>query len=57
MTGYTVHTGSTERFAEGWNRIFGGKSGTQKKPAKKTAASSNAPKKKHAKTRAARKQS
>jgi hypothetical protein len=57
MTGYTVHTGSTEQFAEGWNRIFGGQSDTQKTPAKKTAASTNAPKKKPAKNRAARKQS
>lgn len=31
MTGYTVHTGSTEKFSEGWDQIF--KSG--KKPAKK----------------------
>ena len=22
MTGYTVHTGSTEKFAGGWDRIF-----------------------------------
>lgn len=25
MTGYTVHTGSTEKFSEGWDNIFGGK--------------------------------
>lgn len=31
MTGYTVHTGSTEKFSDGWDRIFGGK------PAKTTA--------------------
>ena len=24
MTGYTVHTGSTEKFASGWDRIFQG---------------------------------
>ncbi len=23
MTGYTVHTGSSEEFASGWDRIFG----------------------------------
>lgn len=23
MTGYTVHAGSTEKFSEGWDRIFG----------------------------------
>jgi hypothetical protein len=22
MTGYTVHTGSTEKFSSGWDRIF-----------------------------------
>jgi hypothetical protein len=22
MTGYTVHTGSTEKFSNGWDRIF-----------------------------------
>ena len=34
MTGYTVHTGSTEQFSEGWDRIFSGK----KKAAAKRAA-------------------
>ena len=24
MTGYTVHTGSTEKFSDGWDRIFSG---------------------------------
>lgn len=33
MTGYTVHTGSTEAFAENFDRIFG-----NKKKAKKTSA-------------------
>lgn len=23
MTGYTVHSGSNDKFAEGWDRIFG----------------------------------
>ena len=41
MTGYTVHTGSTVRFSDGWDRIFGDNdesdsSTTKKKPAKKT---------------------
>ena len=35
MTGYTVHTGSTEQFSEGWDRIFTGK---KKKAAAKPAA-------------------
>ena len=34
MTGYTVHTGSTEKFSNGWDQIF------QKKAAKKTTAKS-----------------
>ena len=25
MTGYTVHTGATEKFVAGWDRIFKGK--------------------------------
>lgn len=38
MTGYTVHTGSSERFTEGWDQIFGrGKKPASKK--KKTAKS------------------
>jgi len=32
MTGYTVHTGSTEKFSNGWDRIF---QQAAKKPAKK----------------------
>ena len=41
MTGYTVHTGSTEKFSEGWDKIF--KSGAKKKaggkaPTKSVAA-------------------
>ena len=38
MTGYTVHTGSSEDFASGWDRIFG--DDKQKAKAPKT----NAPK-------------
>ena len=47
MTGYTVHTGSTVQFSDGWDRIFGGKpkagSTSKKKKAtkgKKTAKKS-----------------
>ena len=29
MTGYTVHTGSTEKFTQGWDDVFG--TGTEKK--------------------------
>lgn len=33
MTGYTVHTGSSEKFSQGWDQIFQQKKGT-KQPAK-----------------------
>ncbi len=38
MTGYTVHTGSSEDFAEGWDRIF--KNSSDKKAEKKKPAKS-----------------
>jgi hypothetical protein len=41
MTGYTVHTGSTEKFSTGWDRIFQGKkkaAGKSKSSAAKGAA-------------------
>jgi len=43
MTGYTVHTGSSEKFTEGWDQIFS-QAGVSKKPAaaKKKAASKKA---------------
>jgi len=41
MTGYTVHTGSNDKFRDGWDRIFQSPSG--KKPgAKKTPAPASA---------------
>lgn len=36
MTGYTVHTGSSEEFASGWDRIFGEGKKKEKKPKKKS---------------------
>ena len=51
MTGYTVHTGSTEQFSEGWDRIFTSK---PKKSAAKPAAAKPAAKAK-AKKKARRK--
>ena len=39
MTGYTVHTGTSEKFAEGWDTVFGGgKRTTRKKSTKKKAS-------------------
>ncbi|MDB5340897.1 MAG: hypothetical protein JWN70_6516 [Planctomycetaceae bacterium] len=34
MTGYTVHTGSTDKFSQGWDQIF---QGQKKQPAKAEA--------------------
>lgn len=50
MTGYTVHTGSSEKFSSGWDQIFSGAAG-KKKPNKASASakkvgSASAPKKK-----------
>ena len=40
MTGYTVHTGSNEKFREGWDKIFRSQSKQKKQ------ATCNIPKKK-----------
>lgn len=34
MVGYTVNTGSSEEFAEGWDRVFGKAKRAAKKPAR-----------------------
>ena len=45
MTGYTVHTGSTEKFSEGWDRIFGGtKKKSPRKPRTSERRTATAPK-------------
>jgi hypothetical protein len=41
MTGYTVHTGSTEKFASGWDEIFKTKKAKDKKSARKTSVAKN----------------
>lgn len=46
MTGYTVHTGTSKKFVEGWDQIFGSKKSTPSKTKKK--ATKKAPKKKKA---------
>jgi hypothetical protein len=40
MTGYTVHTGSTENFASGWDEIFGNakRAKTKARPATRSVA-------------------
>lgn len=49
MTGYTVHTGTTVKFAGGWDRVFSGKKSAKsaqtavKKSAKKTPAKAEKP--------------
>ena len=45
MTGYTVLTGSTEKFAEGFDKIFGSAGKTPAKKAAKKATKPNATKK------------
>lgn len=45
MTGYTVHTGTSKKYAAGWDQIFAAKSkkaqtGEQAKSSSKTAAAS-----------------
>lgn len=45
MTGYTVNTGSSKKFASGWDNVFGAKK-SKKKTAKKKAAKKKAGKKK-----------
>jgi hypothetical protein len=37
MTGYTVHTGSSKKFASGWDQIFKGQAKTQKEGGAKAA--------------------
>lgn len=52
MTGYTVHTGATEKFVEGWDHIFKKTTGAKgaakaKKPAaKKRKPAAKAPRSK-----------
>lgn len=48
MTGYTVHTGASKKFVQGWDTIFGGKLSAKPAPAKKSASSggSKSPRKK-----------
>lgn len=37
MTGYTVHTGSTLKFSQGWDRIFGNAKTSRLSPEKKAS--------------------
>lgn len=47
MTGYTVHTGTNDKFAAGWDHIF--TAGKSKKAVKKAAESAKKSEKKAAK--------
>lgn len=56
MTGYTVHTGSSKRFSQGWDRIFTTKQakaksdrGRRKKTASSTTSKKKSPRRKKAK--------
>lgn len=44
MTGYTVHTGTSAKFSEGWDRIFAGESPTKAKKASAKKKSANSAK-------------
>ena len=48
VTGYTVHTGSSKKFSQGWDRIFSGSQQAKGKAlaGKKPAAKAKKPKKK-----------
>lgn len=46
MTGYTVHTGSTEAFANNYDQIFGAKKTAKKKKTAKRKSTKIAAKKK-----------
>ncbi len=58
MTGYTVHTGTSIKFSDGWDKVFAKgakkKSPATKASAKKAAAKTTAKKKSSAKKRGAR---
>ena len=45
MTGYTVHTGSSVKFSDGWDKIFA-KGAKKKAPSTKAAAKKTPAKKK-----------
>lgn len=60
MTGYTVHSGTSDQYSSGWDAIFGGnkpaaksapagKKSTSKKPAAKAPAAKKSTSKKPAK--------
>jgi hypothetical protein len=56
MTGYTVHTGATEKFVEGWDQIFKSKAkgksrGKARKPGAKKKSAKRAKRRKLAKSR------
>ncbi len=52
MTGYTVHTGSSEKFSDGWDNIF---PGTAKKKTKNKAKKKSENKKKTGKKKVTKK--
>lgn len=46
MTGYTVHTGASKKFVNGWDRIFSGEAEPKPAQAKQKKAKKKATKKK-----------
>ncbi len=51
MTGYTVHTGSTDAFANNYDQIFGAKKAAKKKTGPKKKSAKVAAKKKKKRTK------
>jgi len=45
MTGYTVHTGSSEKFSQGWDQIFKSRAAGKSSSGKKSTPKKSAPKK------------
>ena len=43
MTGYTVHTGSNQKFTHGWDQIFSAPKSPSKKAVKTAAKKASAP--------------
>ncbi len=54
MTGYTVHTGTSIKFSDGWDKVFA-KAAKKKSPATKGAAKKTTAKKASASKKAMRK--
>lgn len=55
MTGYTVHTGASKKFVDGWDRVFSDSSSDNKKAATGKSGAKKATKKAEASAKSRRK--